>query len=58
MTSYAECIAAAGLEVARARSRRDSLTPRAAAVEAYTPGGPEVEELERQIAAQRVASEP
>jgi hypothetical protein len=58
VTSYNEAIALAGLEVARARQRRDSLTPREAAAEAHTPGGPDVDELERRIAAQRGSVRP
>ncbi|MGW1679354.1 hypothetical protein [Saccharopolyspora sp. NPDC002376] len=49
----AECIAAAGNALARARARRDSLPPRQAAELAHYAGGPSVDEIERQIRAQR-----
>lgn len=46
-------IAEAGRILARARARRDSLTPAEAAREAYVPGGPPLEELAAAIRAQR-----
>lgn len=49
-----QCIKAAGAALARARARRDSLPPREAAEEAWTPGGPTVDELEARIIAQRL----
>lgn len=48
-----DCIAAAGRALAAGRARRDSLSPRQAAEEAYVPGGPSVEQLEARIRAQR-----
>lgn len=46
---YDQAIAAAARVLGRARSRRDSMSPREAAEAAYTPGGPSVEELEALI---------
>lgn len=51
--SYAEALADAGRILAAARARRDSLSPRAAALEAWDPAGPSVDELEARIVAQR-----
>lgn len=48
-----DCISAAGRALAAAHERREALDPRAAAVAAYRPGGPSVEEIERTIRAQR-----
>ena len=50
---YVEAVANAGAAVAAARARRDSLPAEQAAVEAYTPGGPSVAELEARIVAAR-----
>ncbi|WP_156119008.1 hypothetical protein [Modestobacter caceresii] len=46
-------MAAAGQALADAIARRDSLDPRAAALEAYEPGGPTVAEIEALIRHQR-----
>lgn len=51
-----ERYATAGRLIARARARRDSLPARDAAIEAYTPGGPSVDEIEAQIIAHRASS--
>lgn len=48
-----ESIAAAGRALADAISRRDSLSPHQAALEAYVPGGPSVDELEDRIRRRR-----
>ena len=51
--TYTEATAAAGSALAAARARRDSLTVEQAAVEAWEPGGPSVDDLARRIAADR-----
>jgi hypothetical protein len=48
-----EVIARAGRIWAQACARQAALTPREAAEEAYRPGGPSVDELERRIQAER-----
>jgi hypothetical protein len=45
MTTYMQAIASAAQVLADARAHRDSLTPEAAAAEAYVPGGPSVDEI-------------
>jgi hypothetical protein len=53
-----ECVAAAGQALADAIARRDSLDPRAAALEAYEPGSiwsSSVAEIEARIRARRVS---
>ena len=56
MSSREDAIAAAGRVWASVCARQDSLSPRQAAEEAYRPGGPSVDELERRIAARRQAA--
>ena len=51
----ADAIIAAGRALAGAIARRDALSPRAAAEEAFVPGGPSVEEIEQRIRARRAA---
>lgn len=53
MTTYAQAIADAAQVLADARAHRDSLTPEAAAAEAYVPGGPTVDEIAALIRRQR-----
>lgn len=53
MPTYTEAITNAGNAIARARIRRDSLTPHAAARAAHHPAGPSIDTLERLIVAQR-----
>ena len=48
-TAWDDCIAGAAQALQAARARREALTPRDAAREAYLPGGPSVAELETQI---------
>ncbi|GLY81885.1 hypothetical protein [Actinoallomurus iriomotensis] len=45
MTTYVQAVANAAQVLADARAHRDSLTPEAAAAEAYVPGGPSVDEI-------------
>jgi hypothetical protein len=45
----AEAVAAFGRTLRQARTIRDSLPPREAALLAYTPGGPSVDDLEALI---------
>jgi hypothetical protein len=49
-------IADAGRILAAARERRDSLTPRDAALAAHVPGGPSVADLEHAITTARQAA--
>lgn len=51
--TYADAITNAGRVLAAARARRDALPARQAAVEAYEPGGPSVDELAASIEASR-----
>jgi len=44
-----ECITAAARVWADTCARQAALTPRQAAIEAYQPGGPSVDELEQRI---------
>lgn len=47
--AHAEAVAAFGRTLRQARTIRDSLPPREAALLAHTPGGPPVEEIEALI---------
>jgi hypothetical protein len=58
MSARDDRVEAAGLVLAQARARRDSLTPEEAAAEAYVPGGPSVEELTDRIRAMRAPAAP
>jgi hypothetical protein len=51
----ADAIAAAARIWADTCARQAALTPRQAAIEAYQPGGPSVEEIEQRIRARRAA---
>ena len=56
MSARDERLAAAGRIWAAGCARQAALSPREAAEEAYVPGGPSVDELERRIAARREAA--
>ena len=53
MSTRAECIAAAGQVFADAIDRLNAADPHEAALAAYEPGGPSVEEIEALIRQQR-----
>jgi len=53
MTPRQQAISAAGRVWAAGCARQAALTPREAAEEAYVPGGPSVDELERRIRRRR-----
>lgn len=53
MKTREEAIADAGRVLAAGWRRQDSLDPRAAALEAHSPGGPSVDELEDRIRVRR-----
>jgi hypothetical protein len=53
MTPREQAIAEAGRILAAGCARQAALSPREAAEEAYRPGGPSVDELERRITARR-----
>lgn len=56
MTTRQEAIEAAARALADGIALRDSMPPREAALAAWSPGGPSVDELEQRIRADRGAS--
>lgn len=53
MATYEDAVTAAAQILTDVRARMATLTPRQAAVEAYVPGGPSIDELETRIRALR-----